>query len=225
MSLINVPDANPRRGVKHERLAVAFARAFPIGTRLTNDDFDRWAEQQGHWTVPPPGTPKQSDAWQAHLQRRHQLKAGLNTSLAHPRMNGIPGIAACVINQVGMGIKEVQSVTESVIRSRLPRAVETLTSTHRRRLIHFQQSADWNTLPAYEKVRAEEVVANIDDYANRLDYETASLTNRINRLLASIQQAVDAGRLISADGGIPALLAPVPEAGDPLPDDDETGED
>src|SRR5690349_4656093 len=78
--------ANPRRGAGHTDTALMFLRDHPVGETLTPEKFDEWAQRLGLLNVPT-GAPKQSDAWLAHLQRRHQLRYNINKAATHPRMD------------------------------------------------------------------------------------------------------------------------------------------
>ena len=86
--------ANEKRGVNY-RQAVQFVNDFPIGTTLTNEDFDKWAHHHGYINVPFDAD-KQSDVWLAHLTRRNQLRTNIFKASSHVAMRDF-GVSCFVI--------------------------------------------------------------------------------------------------------------------------------
>src|SRR4051812_16127758 len=113
-------EANPRRGANYETEAAAFVRAFPVGTTLTAEAFDGWAQDKGLLKVPA-SAKKKSDAWLAHLQRRHQLRYSINTAGTHPRMD-----TPFIIEAVGQNIWEVRSPETAIARNQTVERIKSL---------------------------------------------------------------------------------------------------
>ena len=137
MTVANIPPANPKRGLPREHFAIQFIQQFPAGSLLMMDDFDAWCEGQGLFTVPR-GVSKKSDAWLAHLQRRHQVKAGLNRALNHPRMK-VVGLEAASVERISHGRLEVRPAKDLILRNSMAKSIESLTGTHRRQLQYAMQ--------------------------------------------------------------------------------------
>src|SRR6187399_2232936 len=83
--------ANDRRGTafasngtSYADYAVEFVGEFPIGSILTQHQFDEWLQWRGLLTIPSLGASKSSDAWMGHLQRRYQNRVKINKAATHP---------------------------------------------------------------------------------------------------------------------------------------------
>lgn len=192
--------ANPRRGAGFEDAAIAFVHEFPIGGTLTAEQFDEWAMQVG-LLKPPASRAKQSDAWQAHLQRRHQLKYGINKASAHPRMN-----TPFIIETVGSGVWEVRSPHFAISRSTMLDRIESLIKTRRQQLAYLMQSADWAILPPHERTVAESLYDDIEMLKQRMELESQGLANKFAKLERKLRKAVERGDIKPANGGIRAII-------------------
>jgi hypothetical protein len=192
--------ANPRRGAGHTSTAVAFLKDHPVGETLSPEAFDEWAQRHGLLNVPT-GAPKQSDAWLAHLQRRHQLRYNINKAASHPRMD-----TPFVIEAVGRDLWEVRSPHIAITRSDMLQRVETLLVAKRKQLNYLMQSADWSILPPYERVIAEEIYNDIDAFQEDVERQASRLGRRLVRLEHKIRRAVETGEVQPVNGGIKAIL-------------------
>lgn len=198
-------EAHPMRGKNHEDIAVAFVTAFPVGSVLSPDEFDSWTQHAGILNVPT-GAPKTSDAWKAHLQRRHELRYNINKAGPHPRMAD-RGVTPFVIDYAGGKKWEVRTPHESISRSGLPRKLEMLVSSHRRRLRYLMQSEDWDALSPYARVAAEALYDDITNFAQMTDVLAGQLAAKFSRLEANIKRAVESGETTPRNGGITMLLS------------------
>lgn len=192
--------ANPRRGAGHEDKAIQFVRDFPVGTTLTAEEFDSWA--QGHGFVrPPKSTDKQSDGWQAYLQRRHQLKDGITKASTHPRMD-----TPFIIETLAMGVWEVRSPYRAISRTKMFDKIESVAVTRRKQLLYLMQSADWSVLPPHEKAFAESLMDDIDMFRQRLELEAEGLSNKFMKLERKLRKGVEEGQIQIRNGGIKGII-------------------
>jgi len=200
--------ANDIRGLQYVDIAVEFIRDFPVGTIFKADEFDVWAQKRGLLNTPT-NAPKKSDAWLAHLQRRHQLKTNINKAAAHPRMqNQGEGIVPYVIQQVTMGGWITQSISSAIGKHDLPKKMVSLFTTKKRQLNYLMQSADWHHLPPFERVLAEELYEDIDELEENVSRKSERITNKYARLESKIKRALENNEIKSVNGGIKALLEP-----------------
>lgn len=193
-------EANPRRGANHEIAALAFLRAFPVGTTLTAEAFDEWAQTKGLIKVPV-SVKKKSDAWLAHLQRRHQLRYSINLAGSHPRMEN-----PFVIEAVGQNIWEVRSPETAIARNQTTKRIESLTQTRRKQLAFLMQSADWSALPPYERIFAESLYDDINAFGETIEQSARQLNNKFQRLEHNLRVAVERGEIQPRNGGIKAIV-------------------
>jgi hypothetical protein len=194
--------ANPQRGRNYIDQARAFGKAFPIGTTLTIEKFDEWASQLGVLFIPPADTPKNSDTWMAHLQRRHRLRYNLNKASTHPRMETPFVIEALP----GSSILEVRSPQLSVSQNNILRRVNSLVVTKKKQLGYLMQSADWSVLPPHEKALAQSVYDDIDCFDQRVSLESSLLDNKLRKLEYRLQAAINRGEIQPQDRGIAGFL-------------------
>lgn len=205
--------ANPRRGVNGVDPALAFARAFPVGTTLTPGTFDAWAQEHGYLSVPE-SEDKQADAWKAHLQRRHELRYRIMKAGTHPRMID-QGCPTFTIEALSGGTWEVRAPAEAIAQSRLTQQVNSLVITKRKALRYLMQSADWSVLPAYEKVFAESLYRDINHFANTVAFHGHELEAKFGDLQIKLRDAVARGEIPErASGGVQALIHFQPEIDD-----------
>jgi hypothetical protein len=199
--------ANPKRGLKDHQYAVAFIRQFPIGSVLSADRFDDWLVEAGMLAAVPRHLSKNSVEWKAHLQDRHNAKMRLNRGGNHPRLLD-ENLTPFSLDSVGQGTFEVRSPQAAVINSELPRKVENVANTKRRRLKRLMQSIDWATIPERDKLRAEMIVLDIDEFVQLLTMKADQIEYKFKQLENRIKAEVDAGTLQPRNGGIRQLISP-----------------
>jgi len=187
--------ANPRRGANYQDDAIAFVNDFPIGTTLSPEAFDDWAQRRGSLNVPT-GAPKQSDAWKAYLQRRHELRSGINKAASHPRMD-----TPFVIESIGVGLWEVRTPQMAISKTRMLRRIESLCETHHKQLAYLMQSADWSALPIHERIVAESLYDQIDHFREDTERHASRLTCQFAKLEAKLRLAIESGELKPRNGG------------------------
>lgn len=196
--------ANEKRGHNYHPLALQFLKEFPIGTVLSPEQFDSWAQHKGQLNVPEKAQ-KKSDAWLAHLQRRHQLRYNINKAGTHPRMYE-SGSIAFTIDGAGPGTWEVRAPHTAIGQHELPARIVSLTKTKRRQLAYLMQSADWSVLPPHERMIAEALYDDIDTFEKVVDLQSQQLTMKFEKLEGKIRRAMAQGQLQSTNGGISGLL-------------------
>ena len=209
--------ASDRRGMGYADLAKKFLVSFPLNSKIHPDQFDAWLHQHGMLVLPPANSPKNSDAWLSHLQRRHIMKGRLNKAASHPRMAS-EGSTAFSIVAIGGGL-EVLASHLAVSKIELPNKLKTLAVTKRQQLAYLMQSADWSALPPHERAIGEEIYSDIDAFvedtgtrADRISAKLARLEHRIGAMLAS-------GEIVPRNGGFTQMLA-APETNDDIEEDD-----
>lgn len=193
-------ECNPLRGANHVDAAMAFVAEFPIGSILSPERFDDWAHKKGFLNVPD-GARKSSDAWLAHLQRRHQLHYNINKAATHRRMD-VPFAVEFVRN----GMWEVRPPHISIAKTKITQRVESLLGTKRKQLDYLMQSADWNVLPPHERIFAESLYDDLDMYQQQIELHTRNLSNKFSKLESKIKRAVESGEIKPQNGGIRRLL-------------------
>lgn len=206
--------ANDRRGTaRYTELAIEFLSDFPIGTRnLEVEKIDRWFHEHGVLEQLPltndSGDPlygRNSDAWLAHLQRRHQEIKKLNKSSAHPRLLD-SGSQPFTLTPGPGGTYSVRSAYEAITGAELPKKVLSLTITKRKQLRYLMESADWSILPPWERAFAEAIDEDIDAFQNTIEAGANHLGNKLARLETKIRQSIASGEIKPANSGIQKFL-------------------
>ena len=204
---------NPLRGSKYNELALAFSRAFPVGSTLTPGEFDSWAAESGSYyhSVPTPEERKgadgnSSDRWLAHLQRRHQLRVNINKAGAHTRIAAHGG-KPFVIEQIGHHALEVRSPEVALAKSNLTARLTSLCGHKRRNLAYLMQSADWAALPAHERAIAESLYDDIDKFETDIGNNAEWLTKKFAKLEHKIKKALADGTITARNGGFKRMLS------------------
>lgn len=198
-------EAGKTRGRANMQLAIDFVRDFPIGTRLDAADFDAWAERHGLLTVPPNYAAKDSDAWKAHLMRRHEQRYRINRGGSHPRLRE-EGSTPFSLDTITQGIYEVRAPHDAAAHSEIPSKVARFFDTKRKRLAYLMQSADWDVLPPYERILAEAIFDDIDGFRDDVQNNSTRITSKIAKLEGRIRKAIDVGQIKPQNGGIKQLL-------------------
>jgi hypothetical protein len=192
--------ANPRRGATHEDTARSFVTRFPVGTTLSAEEFDEWA-QSAELLKTPVSTRRDTDAWKAHLQRRHELKYSINQAGSHPRMD-----TPFVIEVVAQGVWEVRAPQVAISRNKMLDRVESLTKTKRKKLAYLMQSADWSILPPHERAFAEALFDDIEMFQEQLNLSARALSSKFSKLENRLRRAVECGDIKPRNGGIRQIV-------------------
>jgi hypothetical protein len=197
--------ANSLRGREYHELAIAFLDDFPVGgPAFSIMKFDEWAHRRGLLNVPF-GAMKKSDAWLAHLQRRHHLRYNINKAAAHTRMSEA-GAEPYIIESVRQDFLEVRPLHRAISENSIGERLESLVKTKRRQLSYLMQSADWEQLPPHERVVAEVIYDDISAFGSRVTFEADQITGKLRRLEARLKLALQRGELKASNGGVAALL-------------------
>ncbi len=206
----NVKPANPKRGEPYREAAGAFIATFPIGTKLIAEAFDDWASSCGLLVVPL-DAPRKSDAWQAHLQRRHQLRYNINRAGSHPRMSE-DGHTPFVIETVRRGDGDrvqgqliVRAPQDALAQTLVIRDVEKLVVTKRKQLRYLRESLDWEALTPEARLSCDMITDEIDAMKRELELKVSILGERLARLEARIRRSVEIGEVVPRNGGIKAI--------------------
>lgn len=209
-----VKPANARRGAEYRDDAIAFAQLYPVGVTLTWDEFLDFAIGRGiidSASLPTEGeaADKQSNAWLAHLQRRHQIRSKLNKASAHPKL--IPHGGAFIIEPSGGGLV-VRSTTQALAENDAPRRIASLATSKRRKLEYLIQSTDWSQLPPHERGLAEVLRDDISDWVDMVNLRAEQLERKFTNLGHQLNKLVELGEVQPQNGGIAKLLSSDDEA-------------
>lgn len=191
---------NPLRGAPYHEMARKFIRTFPVGTCLQPEAFDEWAQDEGYLKVPK-SEAKQSDAWKAHVQRRHELKFNINKAGSRSNMK-----TPFVIESISQGVWEIRAPHTAIAQTRIGRRLETLMITRRRSLAYLMQSADFSSLEPHEQALAEALHDDISDYGENVERLGRQLDSKFERLRRKIEVAVETGKIKSSNGGIMRMI-------------------
>jgi hypothetical protein len=191
------------------RAAIQFVMDFQIGMTLTPFQFDEWARKYRLLNTPP-DIPKQSDAWLAHLQRRHQLRYNINKEALRLE-------SPYIIEAVGGKVWEVRTPATAISKNRIAHRVQTLTVTKRRQLRRLMASADWSMLPPHERTVAEALSDDIDLFAGATKYHAEALETKFIKLQLKLKHAVESGDVYPVNDGLKQLI----EGNDSEPFDDD----
>lgn len=204
--------AHEKRGSNYRQEAVQFAKDFPIGTTLTNDDFDKWAHHHGYLNVPFDAD-KQSDVWLAHLTRRNRLRINLFKASTHPSMLDY-GVSCYVITMSGSGMI-VETPEVALQQAAFATKLDKLIGTKRKRLGHLMQSVDINQLPEHQRALAENLYDELSDWNNVLRLQTSQFDRRLSKLTHNIRLGIASGDVIPKNHALQNLLTT---------DDDDDGD-
>lgn len=187
---------------------VAFITEFPYGTRLATDQFDAWLERQGLLNVPV-NVSKRSDAWKAHLQRRHEIKRKMTTFSTTTKIRRDGTRAPFVIETIAgsNGQWEVRSPEHAISLKEPGLRVQKLVDTNRRKIEQLMASADWERLPPYMKVFARSLLGAIDTFKSTIDAHGSGLDRQFQELQNDLKELEREGVLKSANGGIKAITS------------------
>jgi len=206
-------EANAKRGTsKMTQAAVRFVQAFPIGSELTPAQFDQWAHAQGYLRIPM-GAEKDSDAWLAHLQRRHQFRYKMNKAATHPRLRDEEGVTPFTLDAMKFDVWRVRAPHDAAIKNRVIQRADTLMTTKRQQVDYLLQSADYKELPAYERMFADAMYEDLENFHAMIALQSEQLDKKFAKLQATLKHALETGTVVPRNHGIKALLAPeVPQA-------------
>jgi hypothetical protein len=199
-------EASKIRGQSNMQMAMDFVTAFPVGTELNISEFDQWAHASGLLVVPSADASKNSDAWKAHLQRRHELRYRINNAGSHPRLRDNGSTPFTLDKLPGGGMYAVRAPHAAVAMSEIPGKVASFLGTKRRKLGYLMQSEDWDNLPPYERIVAETIFDDIDRFRGLIEHQVRSLESKFSKLESRLRRAVGAGQITSTNGGIAGLL-------------------
>lgn len=174
--------ANPRRGKAHIDLAEKFQSRFPVGTKLSDEQFDQWAEAEGELSLPAGG--KKSAAWAQHLERRHQLRTKINRSAGHPRMRE-HGCEPYVIDWVGRGFV-VNTPDQSEAIHQMLGVLLKRVKFKKGQLKHLLQAKDWDTMNEQERVYLMVIWDTITDASDVMSMQITQAVKRIERVAAKL---------------------------------------
>jgi hypothetical protein len=210
---------SPGIGKRYRQAAKDFIIYYPIGSQLTWDEFTQFAVNYGLLdTALLPSQQdmqnKQSDAWLAHLQRRHQARAKINNSARHDVMNDYGG--AYTIEASG-GALIVRSTAVALAENTAAKKIKSLSSTKKNQLNRLMQSTDWDQLPPHEKGLAETISIDIDNFVARIVLESNQLEQKFRRVAHRLSSLVQTGQINAPNGGITGLLT----CGDEEEEDEE----
>lgn len=196
--------SNWLRGREYNMAARAFVLSNPAGSILEPSTLDRALAELGMLVIPVEGTAKSDDAWMAHLQRRHIMVSRLNKAGTHPRMKD--GSVTFFIAAEG-GKYYVRAPHEHISQGALPAKIESLLITKRKELRYLMESSDWSVLPIHERVFAEALDDDIENFEAQVHQATFFLTKKFDKLRLKLTASVKDGSLIPVNGGVKNFIA------------------
>jgi len=199
--------SNPQRGRNYREQALQFVRDFPIGTTLTNEDFDKWAHSHGYLNVPFGIDDKQADVWLAHLTRRNQLRKNLFNASTHISMLESGGECYVITMPKGnSGAMIVEPPHVALQQTAFAEKLETLIGTKRRQLGYLMQSMDFTQLPSHQKALAENLYDELSDWNGEVQLRTQNLDRRMSKLVRQIRHDVETGVVVPQNHALGNLL-------------------
>jgi len=202
--------ASNRRGT-HIQLAIAFVNRFPVGSTLSVEDFDQWTWDNGHLPMPSAHTPKKSNEWLAHLQRRHVLRHKINMAGAHPRLASI-GSTPFIMEHIGNQKYEVRAPHMAIATNR----IDPHLNRARKKVAYLMQSSDWQRLSDLDRKFAEEIFYETEEYVDEVTRKATALNAKFKRFENFLRSRVEQGLIAPVNGGIRHLLD---HSADPSDDD------
>lgn len=196
---------NPRRGNNYDVEAQQFIADFPIGTTLTNAEFDSWAHRHGYLNVPPADVDKQSDVWLAHLTRRNQLRTNIFKASTNIVKMGDNCFVITMSKGAGGGMI-VETPDVALQQVGFAAKLETLIGTKRRQLGYLMQSLDFAQLPPHQKALAENLYDELSGWNQVVQLQTKLFDGRMSKLVRQIRHDVDAGVVVPKNHAINNLL-------------------
>lgn len=202
--------ASDRRGTaRFTEVAKVLIQKYPVGEILSATLMDQWLHDQELLIVPPEGTPKNSDQWLGHLQRRHIVIGRINRSSTHPRMRDQGSVCFVIVARGGKFL--IKAPQEVILEGELPKKLQSVCVTGRKHLRFLMESADWPSLAAHEKAIAEAIDDDFDLFEEHIASSTKMLAKKLGKLQTKIKRALMAGEIVSTDGGINKFLSAPPE--------------
>lgn len=169
--------ANARRGVANVELAERFQSDFPVGTKLSPDQFDKWAETQDLLSRPAGG--KKSPAWSRFLERRQQVRLKINRSAEHPRMRE-HGCEPYVIDWIGGGFV-VNTPDQSEAIHKMMAMLLKRVKFKQHQLKMLLQAKDWDSMTDQERIYLIVIWDQITDAGDVMAMQITQAVKRIER--------------------------------------------
>lgn len=210
--------ANPIRGKNFHHLAVTFVNEFPVGSKLTTEQFDSWsdrmligefrydAEKLGlFWT--PKNVAAHSIEWRAHITDRNNLRYNILKAAQHPRMYD-RGSTAFTIKIPTKDVLIVTTPETAIGEFNLRKAVEDLFDKKKQQLLYLQQSVDYRSLGDDLKYECERVTDEIERLEHDLKTDITYTEKAVYRFREQVAKKVAAGEITPKNGAIEGLLTP-----------------
>jgi hypothetical protein len=187
-------EANPQRGAVHMDHAVAFAKLFPINTRISVEQWDNFLSMRNLLTIPNTGPG--SDAWTGHVMRRNRLRKYINQAAQHPNILVNYGTQPYRIdilgqpNQYGQAAYIVKATFDIAIADEIGRYIERKIGVKRKQLDVALQGIDINDLTPVEKHAVEQAFMDGDWLARSVRFAAQEYANRmtlVTKMVMSIK--------------------------------------
>jgi hypothetical protein len=165
--------AAEKRGVENTELALAFIKAFPIGTEFKTEDFDKWAMANGHM----PKITGDTDAAKALRSReRGKVLAHIARASTHPRLRNEHRSTPFSCDFLGNELWVNREPVAAVEHINTARVLKTHAARIRTRIRHLCQGAPFDQLDPRQQALLEVwfedatiAVIEFDQRAKRLD--------------------------------------------------------
>jgi hypothetical protein len=187
--------ARDESGKAYTQHAVDFIREFPIGSFLLRETLDEWFDTAGLLEVPPEDTPKDSNEWYGHVQRRHRVCGKFNAASIHPRLFEY-GVEPYVLAAVREGY-EVSTPASEIINGKIAKKFKTITETKRQQLLTLMQATDWTKVPFQTRQLALNVYLDIEAFAQATKTGADLIGHKLSNLHKTVQKVL--GRPVDLD--------------------------
>lgn len=171
---------------KYTGLAIALIAEFPIGTKLSSEEFDNWAAEQGEPAAPPAGHAKDSDAQLAHVYRRNRLRNKINKKATHPRMRDL-GHAPFSLDVTGLNSLEVRAPQTAALALDIQNRLDRYTDTQYETLDRLVGAIDRAALPLAESFRLDGVYKTLERFKRNIKFQIADVDMEIRETVERVK--------------------------------------
>lgn len=170
---------------KMEQVARDFLERYPIGTQLSQDEFDEWTADRLALSIPERGL-----ARAGHVQRRGNLRNAINAAASLPTMNE-GSVPYRIIVEPAQMLRVMAMPRAAIVhRERITRKVHTLAQTWQKTAREIFRPINRMALTTFENAMLEAELQLADELEDDLRHEADKYTNRCRRLLGRIQARI-----------------------------------
>jgi hypothetical protein len=179
---------------KYYEHAVAFLQAFKLDSFISHGEFDKWAIEKG-LLKKPSSTEIDSDAWVAHIQRRHRLRANFNYAASSLQMKREAGLEPYTIDRVGTDHYHIRRLHVAVITNKTTERIRSYCINQGKSFGRFMVNADWSRTDPNLKQAAEDQIADLIDFGEEIDTKLIVYNRKCARLANRLQKQIEDGTI------------------------------